>query len=68
MRDFPFLWTFLGVAMVVDMVGFFYLWRRRSSPVSSSHRMAPSPRQRLRIPLAERRRKERRRTGRAASA
>jgi hypothetical protein len=52
-----FPWIFIGVAAIVDLMGLFYLWRRRNSGVTVKHR----------ADLAERRRKERRGTGRVVA-
>jgi hypothetical protein len=59
MRDLPYLWIFLTVVTVLDSVGLFYLWRRRCALTALD---------RLRMTQAERRRQDRRRAGRAASA
>jgi hypothetical protein len=62
-----FPWVLIGLAAVVDLVGFFYLWRRRNF-VGTNHRAVRKNAARpLRIPLAERRRRERRGTGKAAA-
>lgn len=68
MTEFPFPWIFIALAGVVDMVGLFYLWRRRHSAVGANHRPARMAAQRMRILTAERRRRDRRETGQAASA
>jgi hypothetical protein len=63
MPDLPFPWVFIALASIIDLVGLFYLWRRRKSSFEPSHRpfriSAP-------IFLADRRRRERRGTGAAA--
>jgi hypothetical protein len=59
MRDLPFLWIFLTVVTVLDSVGLFCLWRRRSAPTALD---------RWRMTKAERRQQDRRRAGRATSA
>ena len=68
MTGLPFPWFFIGLAAVVDVVGLFYLWRRRNSGVGVDHRAARSAARPLRIPLAERRRGERRGAGKAAAS
>ena len=68
MPDVPYLWIFLAVVTVLDSVGLFYLWRRRSSGVAGHDNLPLTALDRLRMTKAERRRKERRATGRAASA
>ena len=67
MRDLPYTWIFLTVVTVLDSVGLFYLWRRRSSSVAGHDNLPLTPLNRLRMTEAERRQKERR-AGRAASA
>jgi hypothetical protein len=67
MSGLPFSWIFIGVAVAVDIVGLFYLWRRRNSAMGTNHRAHPNAARPLRIPLAERRRRERRGAGRAAA-
>jgi hypothetical protein len=62
--EFP--WILIGLAAVVDVVGFFYLWRRRNL-VGTNHRAIGRSARPLRIPLAERRRRERRGAGKAAA-
>jgi hypothetical protein len=60
MFDLPFPWIFVGFASIVDLVGLFYLWRRRKSASETSHtrfRASGS------LFLGERRRRERRGTG-----
>jgi len=64
MSFLPFPWIFVGLAAVVDMVGLFYLWRRRNVALGTNHRPAP----RMRIPLADRRLRNRRRSEQAATA
>jgi hypothetical protein len=68
MIDLPFYWTFVVVAAVVDLVGLFFLWRRRNSPVGRSYIPAPGVSGRMRIVPTERRRGDRRDPGQAASA
>jgi hypothetical protein len=68
MRDVPYIWIFLTVVTVLDSVGLFYLWRRRSSAVAGHDNVPLTPLDRLRMTKAERRRKDRRQAGRAASA
>ncbi|HET6777452.1 MAG TPA: hypothetical protein VFH26_01050 [Gemmatimonadales bacterium] len=68
MVDLPFYWIFIAVAALVDLVGLFFLWQRRNSPVTTSHRPARAMSGRIRIPTAERRRRDRRDPGQAASA
>jgi hypothetical protein len=63
----PFFWVFVAVATTVDIVGLFYLWRRRNSPPSGNHKVILTTGQRG-VSLAERRRKERRVSKRVASA
>jgi hypothetical protein len=38
MTGLPFPWIFIGLAAAVDVVGLFYLWRRRSSGVGTNPR------------------------------
>jgi hypothetical protein len=40
MIDLPFYWIFIALAGVVDLVGLFFLWRRRNSPLNTSHKLA----------------------------
>jgi hypothetical protein len=68
MSDVPYLWIFLSVATVLDTVGIFYLWRRRTSTVSGHNRHRTPALKHFRMTEAERRRQERRQPGRAASA
>lgn len=68
MVNFSFAWIFIGVAAVVDVVGLFYLSRRCNSTVAADHRHPRLAAHRVRIPIAERRRGDRRGQGRAASA
>ncbi len=68
MPDLSFPWIFISLAVVTDVVGLFYLWRRRRSAVGTSHRPALMPAERKRIPVLERRRRDRRGTGQAISA
>ncbi len=65
MTGLPFPWIFTGLAAIVDVVGLLYLWRRRNSGVRTNYRVDRSTP--LRIPLAERRRRERRGTGKAVA-
>jgi hypothetical protein len=62
MPDLPFPWVFIALASIIDLVGLFYLWRRRKSSFEPSHR----PFRSAPIFLADRRRRERRGTGAAA--
>jgi hypothetical protein len=59
MPDLSFPWIFIGFASLVDLVGFFYLWRRRKSVSGTNHTPVRNVAPRF---LAERRRKERRGT------
>lgn len=63
MSDLSFPWIFIGLACLVDLVGLYYLWRRRKSPSEPHHTHIRNTAPRF---PAERRRKERRATGRAA--
>jgi hypothetical protein len=65
MTGLPFPWIFIGLVAVVDLVGLVYLWRRRT--VGTNHRARLGAARPLRIPLAERRRRERRGAGKAAA-
>jgi hypothetical protein len=56
MPDLSFPWIFIGFASLVDLVGFFYLWRRRKSVSGTNHTPVRNVAPRF---LAERRRKER---------
>jgi hypothetical protein len=67
MTGLPFPWIFIGLAAAVDVVGLFYLWRRRNSGVGTNRTTARSGARPLQIPLAERRRGERRGDGKAAA-
>ena len=66
MTALPFPWIFIALAVVVDAVGLFYLWRRRNSELGANYRADLAAARSLRIPLADRRRRERRAAGRAA--
>ena len=66
MTGLPFPWIFMGLAAVLDVVGLFYLWRRRNSAVGANHRVRRGSGAPLWFPPAERRRSERRRAGKAA--
>ena len=68
MVDLPFYWIFVVLAGVVDLVGLFFLWQRRNSPVSASDRPVRGTSGRMRIVPAERRRRDRRNPGQTASA
>ena len=68
MFDLPFYWIFVVLAAVVDLLGLFFLWRRRNSPVSASQRPVRATGGRMRIVPAERRRRDRRDPGQTASA
>jgi hypothetical protein len=68
MVDLPFYWFFVALAGLVDLVGLFFLWRRRNSPMDTGHTPARAPGGRMRIAPAERRRRDRRNPGQAASA
>jgi hypothetical protein len=68
MMDLPFYWIFVALAGVVDLVGLFFLWRRRNSPLDTSHKPARVTSGRMRIAPAERRRRDRRNPEQAASA
>jgi hypothetical protein len=68
MNDLPFYWVFIALAALVDLIGLFYLWRRRNSTMGVNHKVLPPAPSRLRLPLAERRRRDRRGRGQAASA
>jgi hypothetical protein len=63
MSDLPFPWIFIGVASIIDLVGLFYLWRRRKSASETNHTLLRNSGP---LFLGERRRRERRRTGSAA--
>jgi hypothetical protein len=67
MTGLPFPWIFIGLAAVVDAVGLLYLWRRRNLAVGGNHRVRRGSGPALWLPLAERRRSERRRAGKAAA-
>jgi hypothetical protein len=67
MTGLPFPWIFIALAAAVDVVGLFYLWRRRNSGVRTNPRFGRSGARPIRIPLAERRRGERRENGKAAT-
>ena len=66
MTGLSFPWIFIGLAAAVDVVGLFYLWRRRNSGVGTNRAVRSGARP-TRNPLAERRRAERRRNGKAAA-
>ena len=63
MTGLTFPWIFIGLAAAVDVVGLFYLWRRRNSRTETNRTAVRSGARPLRIPLAERRRGERRGNG-----
>jgi hypothetical protein len=63
MTGLTFPWIFIGLAAAVDVVGLFYLWRRRNSRTGTNRTAVRSGDRPLRIPLAERRRGERRGNG-----
>jgi len=67
MTGLQFPWIFIGLAAAVDVVGLFYLWRRRNSGVGTNRTAVRSGARPLRIPLAERRRRERRGNGKGAA-
>ena len=67
MTGLPFPWIFIGLAAAVDVVGLFYLWRRRNSGVGTHQAALRSGARPLRIPLAERRRGDRRGNRKAAA-
>jgi hypothetical protein len=67
MTGLTFPWIFIGLAAAVDVVGLFYLWGRRSSGVGTNPRTVRRGNRPLRIPLAERRRGERRGNGKATA-
>jgi hypothetical protein len=67
MTGLPFPWILIGLAAAVDVVGLFYLWRRRSSGVGINRTAVGSGARPLRTPLVERRRGERRGNGKAAA-
>ena len=68
MTDVPYTWIFIALAALVDMAGLFYLWRRRNHPAGSGHRPLFVTGERMRITVAERRRRDRRGRGQTASA
>jgi hypothetical protein len=68
MAELPFYWIFVAVAGVVDLVGLFFLWQRRNSPVGADHKPIRGTSGRMMIAPAERRRKDRRHPEQAASA
>jgi len=68
MTGVPYTWIIIALAAVVDMVGLFYLWRRRNHPAGNSNKSLFVTGERMRISVAERRRKDRRGRGQAASA
>jgi hypothetical protein len=68
MVDLPFYWIFVAVAGLVDLVGLFFLWQRRNSPVSASIQPVRGTSGRMRIVPADRRRRDRRNPGQTASA
>jgi hypothetical protein len=63
MTGLTFPWIFIGLAAAVDVVGLFYLWRRRNSRTGTTRTAVRSGARPLRIQLAERRRGERRGNG-----
>lgn len=63
MPDLHFPWIFIALASIIDVVGLFYLWRRRRSASKLGYRR---PRRTPPVFLADRRRNERRGTGPAA--
>ena len=67
MSGLPFPWIFIGLAAIVDVVGLLYLWWRRNSGVRTLYRASGGSVRPLRIPPVERRRRERRGTGKAAA-
>ena len=60
MTGLTFPWIFIGLAAAVDVVGLFYLWRRRNSGTGTTRTAVRRGARSLRIQLAERRRAERR--------
>jgi hypothetical protein len=66
MTGLTFPWIFIGLAAAVDVVGLFYLWRRRNSGTGTNRTAVRSGARPLRIQLAERRRGERRGNGKRA--
>ena len=68
MPELSFPWIFISLAVVTDVVGLFYLWRRRQSAVGTSHRPAVRAAERKRMPVTDRRRRDRRGAGQAISA
>ena len=67
MTGLPFPWIFIALAAAVDVVGLFYLWRRRNAGVGTKRTAVGSGARLIRIPLTERRRGERRGNGKAAA-
>lgn len=67
MTGLPFPWILIGLAAAVDVVGLFYLWRRRSSEMGINRTAVRSGARPLGTPLVERRRRERRWNGKAAA-
>jgi len=61
MTALSFPWLFIGFAAIVDVVGLFYLWRRRQSAAGTHHSIPARTARRF---PAERRRMERRGTAR----
>jgi hypothetical protein len=68
MTGLTFPWIFIALAAAVDVVGLFYLWRRRNSGVGANRAAVGNGARLIRIPLTERRRGERRGNGKAAAA
>jgi len=68
MTGLPFPWIFIALAAAVDVVGLFYLWRRRNSGVGANRAAVGSGARLIRIPLTERRRGERRGNRKVAGA
>ncbi len=63
MAALSFPWLFIGLVSIVDLIGLFYLWRRRQAAAGTHHSTHRLTAHRF---LAERRRTERRGTARAA--
>jgi hypothetical protein len=68
MTGLTFPWIFIGLAAAVDVVGLFYLWRRRNSGTGTNRTAVRGGARPLRIQLAERRRGDRRGNGKRARA
>ena len=68
MTGLSFPWIFIGLAAAVDVVGLFYLWRRRNSGAGANRAAVGSGARLIRIPLTERRRGDRRGNGKGTAA